>query len=73
MNIISSTTVSREGSACYIEESYSMVEQFGVYAIIRFYRVSGLGNSGEVTVIMASSDQAEVRAKYKEYCKMFKI
>lgn len=72
MEVISSTNVSRPGNDVYIEESYSMVEQFGVYAIVRFYRVSGWSKQEEVSIVMASSNQSEVRTKYKELCKATK-
>ena len=72
MEIISSTNVSRPGNDVYIEESYSLVKQFGVYAIIRFYRVSGWSSQEEVSVLMASTDDVEVRTKYKELCKFYK-
>lgn len=72
MEVLSSTNVSRPGNDVYIEESYSLVKQFGVYAVIRFYRVSGLGNPCEVSVITASTNDTEVRNKYKELCKLYK-
>jgi hypothetical protein len=72
MKVISTTDVSRYGNDCYIEESYSLVEQFDVYSIIRFYKVSGWSDREEVSVIFTSSNEAEVRKKYKEYCKYFK-
>ena len=72
MEIISSTTVSRETEQGYLEESYTLAKQFGVYAIIKFSRVSGLGNPGEASVMMSSTNDTEVRTKYKEYCKLFK-
>lgn len=72
MEIISTTDVSRYGNDCYIEESYSLVEQFGIYSIIRFYKVSGWSDREEVSVIFTSSNKAEVGKKYKEYCKYFK-
>ena len=72
MEVLSSTEVSRYGNDCYIEESYSLVEQFDLYAIIRFYKVSGWSDREEVSVIFASSNKAEVGKKYKEYCKYFK-
>ena len=72
MNIVSTTTVSRPGNDCYIEESYSLVEQFGLYAVIRFYKVSGWSDCEEVTVIFTSSNKSEAGKKYKEYCKFYK-
>lgn len=72
MNVISSTIVSRPGNDVYIEESYSLVEQFGLYSIIRFYKVSGWSDREEVSVIFTSSNKAEVGKKYKEYCKYYK-
>ena len=72
MEVLSSTNVSRPGNDVYIEESYSLVNQFGVYAVIRFYRVSGWSSQEEVTVIIASTNDTEVRTKYKELCKFYK-
>lgn len=72
MEILSTTDVSRPGNDVYIEESYSLVKQFGVYAVIRFFRVSGWSSQEEVTVIIASTNDTEVRTKYKELCKFYK-
>lgn len=72
MNIISTTNVSRPGNDVYIEESYSLVEQFGVYAVIRFYKVRGWSEKEEVSVLLSTSNEGEARKKYKEYCKYFK-
>ena len=73
MKVISTTDVSREGNDCYIEESYSLVEQFGVFAVIQVYRVSGWAWREEVNVLIATSDKAEAGKKYKEYCKYYKV
>lgn len=73
MNVISTTNVSREGNDCYIEESYSLVEQFGVYAVIQVYKVSGWSSCEEVNVIIATSDKATAAKKYKEYCKYYMV
>ena len=72
MEVLSSTDVSRPGNDVYIEESYSLVKQFGVYAVIRFYRVSGWSAQQEVSVIMSSTNDVEARNKYKELCKLYK-
>jgi hypothetical protein len=72
MNIISSTNLSRYGNDCYIEESVSLVEQFGLYAVIRFYKVSGWSDYEEATILITTSDKAEAGKKYKEYCKFYK-
>ena len=72
IEIISTTDVSRPGNDVYIEESYSLVKQFGVHAVIRFYRVSGWSRQQEVSVIIASTDDTVVRNKYKELCKFYK-
>lgn len=73
MKIISTTNVSREGNDCYIEESYSLVEQFGVYAVIKFYKVAGWSSCEEVSVLITTGDKAEAGKKYKEYCKYYKV
>ncbi len=72
MKVISTTNVSRAGNDCYIEESYSLVEQFGLYAVIRFYKVSGWSDREDVEVLIATSDKTEAGKKYKEYCKFYK-
>lgn len=72
MKVISTTNVSRPGNDVYIEESYSLVEQFGLYAVIKFYKVSGWSSREEVEVLIATSDKAEAGKKYKEYCKFYK-
>lgn len=73
MKVISTTEVSRYGNDVYIEESYSLVEQFGLYAVIRIYKVSGWSESEEVTVVFTSSNQSEAGKKYKAYCKYYKV
>lgn len=72
MNVISTTEVSREGNDCYIRESYSLVEQFGLYAVIKFYKVTGWSDCEEVTILITTSDKTEAGKKYKEYCKYYK-
>lgn len=72
MNVISTTKTSRPGNDCYIEESYSLVEQFGLYAVIKFYKVTGWSDHEEVIVLMTTSDKTEAGKKYKEYCKFYK-
>ena len=72
MKVISTTDVSRIGNDCYIEESYSLVEQFGLYAVIRFYKVSGWSDREEVSVLITTSNKSEAAKKYKEYCKYYK-
>jgi len=72
MNIISSTNLSRYGNDCYIEESVSLVEQFDLYAVIRFYKVSGWSDREEVDVLITTKSRTEAGKKYKEYCKYYK-
>ena len=72
MNVLSTTAVSRPGNDCYIEESYSLVEQFGLYAVIKFYKVSGWSDWEEVSVLITTSTKSEAAKKYKEYCKYYK-
>lgn len=66
MNIISTTNTSHPGDNRYIEESYTLAEQFGVYTVIRFGRISGWGAAAEVNVLITTTDQAEARKVYKE-------
>ena len=72
MEVLSTTNLSRYGNDCYIEESVSLVEQFGLYAVIKFYKVSGWSDHEEVSVLITTSNKAEATKKYKEYCKFYK-
>jgi hypothetical protein len=72
MNVLSTTDVSRYGNDCYIEESYSLVEQFGLYSIIRFYKVSGWSDHEEVSIVFTTKSESCAGKKYKEYCKYYK-
>lgn len=72
MKVISTTALSRPGNDVYIEEEVLLVEQFGIYAVLRFYKVSGWASQEEVDVLITTSDKAEAGKKYKEYCKFYK-
>jgi hypothetical protein len=72
MKVISTTALSRPGNDVYIDEEVLLVEQFGLYAVLRFYKVSGWSDREEVSVLIATSDKTEAGKKYKEYCKFYK-
>jgi hypothetical protein len=72
MNVISTTQLSRYGNDVYIDEEVLLVEQFGLYAVLRFYKVSGWSSQEEVSILIATSDKSEAKKKYKEYCKFYK-
>ena len=72
MKVISTTALSRPGNDVYIDEEVLLVEQFGLYAVLRFYKVSGWSSQEEVEVLIATSDKTEAGKKYKEYCKFYK-
>ena len=72
MNVISTTALSRPGNDVYIDEEILLVEQFGIYAVLRFYKVSGWTRFEEVSVLITTSDKAEAGKKYREYCKYYK-
>lgn len=72
MKVISTTQLSRPGNDVYIDEEVLLVEQFGLYAVLRFYKVSGWSSQEEVSVLIATSDKTEAGKKYKEYCKFYK-
>jgi len=72
VKVISTTALSRPGNDVYIDEEVLLVEQFGLYAVLRFYKVSGWSSQEEVSVLITTSDKAEAGKKYKEYCKFYK-
>jgi hypothetical protein len=72
MKVISTTALLRPGNDVYIDEEVLLVEQFGLYAVLHFYKVSGWSDQEEASVLIATSDKAEAEKKYKEYCKFYK-
>lgn len=67
MKIISTTDISREGNDCYIYESITLTEQFGIYAVINFVNVTGWAEREEVRVLCTTTDHKEAKKVYKEY------
>ena len=65
MRIISTTDISREGNDCYIYESVSLVEQFGIYSVINILRVTGWAEREETIVLCATRDMDEAKKVYK--------
>ena len=65
MRVISTTDISREGNDCYIYESVSLVEQFGIYSVINFLNVTGWAKREETRVLCTTRDKAEAREVYK--------
>ena len=63
MRVIATTDLSRHGSACYIHESISLVEQFGLYVIIKFFEVIG-NTSKDIEILYSSTDCGKAIAKY---------
>lgn len=41
MKIISTTDLSHEGNDCYIHESVTLVEEFGMYTVVSAHKVTG--------------------------------
>lgn len=68
MKVIHTTDLSRAGNDCYIYESVSLVEVFGMYAIIEATKTSGWFENEEITTgskIVYDLDDA--KKMYKEY------
>ena len=63
MRVIATTDLSREGSACYIQESISLIEQFGLYVVIKFFGVIG-NDSKDIEILYSSIDCGKAVAKY---------
>ena len=68
MKIISTTDLSREGNDCYIYESVSLVEAFGMYAVIICERVTGWSDYEEMEFRgKPTTDIEEAKQRYWEY------
>ena len=68
MKIISTTDLSREGNDCYIHESVSLVEEFGMYMVITCSKVVGRSESEDVYFQgHPTADIEDAKHKYWEY------
>ena len=67
MRVISTTDLSRYGNDCYIYESISLTEQFGVYAVIIYQRVVGWPEREGAFVLESTTEQPDAIAAYKKY------
>lgn len=67
MKVISTTDLSRPGNDCYIYESVSLVEQFELFSVIRYWRVVGWSSREEVSVLHTSLSRSSATEKYKNY------
>lgn len=65
MNIISTTDKSTYGNDCYIYETVSLVEQFGMYAIITCQKVTGWVEREDIFVNEVTTDYYKAVDMYK--------
>ena len=65
MRVLSTTDISRPGNDCYIYESVSLVEQFGIYSVINILKVTGWAEREETLVLCATKDVDEAKKVYK--------
>ena len=66
MKIISTTDLSREGNDCYIYESVSLVEAFGMYTVIIAVKTVGWHDRKDIycqSDITSDFEQAKFRYK----------
>ena len=72
MKVISTTDLSREGNDCYIHESVSLIEVFGMYAVIVAEKTNGWFEREEVTTgSKVVYDLDDAKQMYKEYGGIF--
>jgi hypothetical protein len=64
MRVISTTDLSREGNDCYLYESVSLVEQFGLYSIISILKVVGWSEYEETCVLKCTKDYEAAKKAY---------
>jgi hypothetical protein len=56
MKVISTTDLSREGNDCYIYQSISLVEAFGMYTVIDAEKVIGSWDKRDISCTHTTSD-----------------
>ena len=67
MNIITTKDTSRSGNDCYIYESVSLVEQFGIYAIIVCQKITGWAEDENIFIEHTTSDKSSAMKYYKDF------
>lgn len=68
MKVIHTTDLSRAGNDCYIYESVSLVEAFGMYAVIVAEKTTGWLEREEITTgSKVAYDLDDAKQMYKEY------
>ena len=64
MRVISTTDISHDGNDCYIYESVSLVEQFGIYSVINIQYITGRAERESVCVFKYTRDYDEAKNAY---------
>ena len=67
MNIISTTDKSTYGNDCYIYKTVSLIEQFGMYAIITCKKVTGWAEREDISVNQFTTDYNTAIKMYEDY------
>ena len=68
MKIISTTDLSRGGNDCYIYESVSLIEEFGMYTVITCQKVVGWSERKDIYCQSnPTTDIDEAKHRYWEY------
>lgn len=68
MNVIFTVNTSREDMGLYINETISLVEQFGIYAIITCQKITGYLYREDIVVNQVTSDYSLALKIFKDYC-----
>ena len=68
MNIIFTVNTSREDGGLYFNETVSLIEQFGIYAIITCQKITGYFYREDITVNQVTSDYSLALKMFKDYC-----
>ena len=67
MEVLYTTNLSRPGNDVYIYESITLVKQFELYAVIKFYKVVGWSEREEVSVLYTSNSYSSAAERYESY------
>lgn len=67
MKIIKTKDTSRPGNDCYIYETVSLVEQFGLYAIIHCQKITGWAEHQEISVTRTTTDPEIAKKMFNDY------
>lgn len=67
MEVLATTDTSRAGNDCYIHSSVTLVEQFGIFAIIVMDKTTGWFENTDVNIVYKTESPQKAMNAFEEH------